>query len=232
MTEDQAIDHRPRVGAERRERMRQRLVESALLVFAERGVGASVIQDVIATAKVSQGTFYNYFRTNDELLFAVSEELNNELLRLIESEVGGYEDPAKRIACGLRLYLHTVRKYPLIAKFVCQAGLHAAGPNNLVYELLPPHIAQGQAAGRFLPFGTETALDVIAGTSLAAVLRISSGEARSDYPENVVAAILRGLGMSDAQSRKLVALPLTPIDVASDSLLERGHARYMAGSAS
>jgi len=31
-----AKDHRPRVAAERRARMRRKLVESALLVFAER----------------------------------------------------------------------------------------------------------------------------------------------------------------------------------------------------
>ena len=65
-----ATDHRPRVAAERRARMRRKLVESALLVFAEKGVDASVIEDVIAAAGVSRGTFYNYFCTNGELLAA------------------------------------------------------------------------------------------------------------------------------------------------------------------
>jgi len=66
-------DHRPRVAAERRARMRRKLVESALLVFAGKGVDASVIEDVIVAAGVSRGTFYNYFRTNAELLAAVNE---------------------------------------------------------------------------------------------------------------------------------------------------------------
>ena len=46
-------DHRPRVAAERRERMRRRLVETAMIVFAEKGVGASVIPDVKALAEVA-----------------------------------------------------------------------------------------------------------------------------------------------------------------------------------
>ena len=79
-----ATDHRPRVAAERRARMRRKLVESALLVFAEKGVDASVIEDVIAAARVSRGTFYNYFRTNAELLVAAIEELGNEVVDLIE----------------------------------------------------------------------------------------------------------------------------------------------------
>lgn len=220
------IDHRPRVAAERRERMRRRLVECAMLVFAEKGVGASVIQDVIAAAKVSQGTFYNYFRTNEELLVAISEELNNELLRMIESEVGGYEDPAKRIACGLRLYLHTTRVYPLVARFVANAGLHAVGPHTLIYEYLPPHIEAGISAGRFQAIPINVALDLIAGTALAAVVRIAAAEYEPNYAEQVVATILRGLGVSAAQSGKLVALPLTPMKPPPSSLLERGNALF------
>ena len=73
-------DHRPRVAAERRARMRRKLVESALFVFAEKGVDASVIEDVIAAAGVSRGTFYNYFRTNAELLAAAINELGNEVV--------------------------------------------------------------------------------------------------------------------------------------------------------
>ena len=49
------------MAAERRARMRRTLVEAALLVFAEKGVDASVIDDVITAAGVSRGTFYKLF---------------------------------------------------------------------------------------------------------------------------------------------------------------------------
>lgn len=39
-------DHRVRVAAERRARMKRRLIESALLVFAEKGFDAADIKDV------------------------------------------------------------------------------------------------------------------------------------------------------------------------------------------
>ncbi|MDO8650927.1 MAG: TetR/AcrR family transcriptional regulator [Undibacterium sp.] len=219
-------DHRPRVAAQRRERMRQRLVESAMLVFAEKGVGASVIPDVVAAAEVSQGTFYNYFRTNEEILVAVSEELNNELLAMIESEVGSYQDPVKRIACGIRLYLHTAKNYPLFARFACSAGLHAMEPNSLIYKNLPPHIAAGVASGQLSAMPVDVALDLIAGAALAAIFRITTGAPEADYPECVVEAILRGLGVARVQSKKMVEIALPRIRPAPDSLLERGHLRY------
>lgn len=221
----QSVDHRTRVAIQRRERTRGRLLESALHVFAENGVNSSAIQQVIAVAKVSQGTFYNYFRTNEELLAAVSELLNNELLGLIEAEVGAYEDPARRIACGVRLYLHTARNYPLFGRFVCSAGLHAAGPSNLIYEFLPPHIEEGQVQGRFCAMPIEVALDLIAGAALTAVFRLTTGDAEFDYPEKVVAAILRGLGLTAAQAGKLATAELPQIAVSEDSLLVRANER-------
>lgn len=214
-------DHRSRVAIERRERTRARLLESALGVFAANGVGASVIQQVIAAAKVSQGTFYNYFRTNEELLAAVSEELNNDLLKLIEGEVGGIADPALRIACGIRLYLHTARAYPLLARFTCSAGLHAAGPNSRIYEYLPPHIEEGIASKRFVAMGTDVAVDLIAGTALTSVFRLSTGEAASDYPEQMVVRILRALGIEETEAKKLCTVPLAPICAPPESLLAR-----------
>ncbi|MBN3785320.1 TetR/AcrR family transcriptional regulator [Burkholderia sp. Ac-20353] len=219
------VDHRTRVAAERRERMRARLIESAMLVFAEKGVGASVIQDVIAAAGVSQGTFYNYFRTNEDLLAAVTQELNDELLRLIEAEVHGYEDPARRIACGVRLFLHTARIYPLLARFICASGLLSAGPGSLIYVYLPVHVEQGLAQGRFRDVTVDVALDVIAGTVLATILRVTNEGAPNVEPEPVVSAILRALGVDHSEAQALVETALVKIAVPADSLLERGHAR-------
>ncbi|MBF5010625.1 TetR/AcrR family transcriptional regulator [Burkholderia pseudomultivorans] len=225
MSEPITIDHRTRVAAQRRERMRARLIESAMLVFAEKGVGASVIQDVIAAATVSQGTFYNYFRTNEELLEAVTQELNDELLRLIEKVVAGYEDPAKRIASGVRMFLHAARTYPLLARFISAAGLHAAGPSSLIYVYLPIHIRQGLATGRFRGVTVELALDVIAGIALTTIQRFADKGEMTEEPEQIVAAILRALGVEADEAQMLVLSELAPIMPPDTSLLVRGNAR-------
>lgn len=220
------IDHRTRVAAEKRERMRRRLVESAMLVFAEKGVDASVIDDVIAAAEVSRGTFYHYFRTNAELLAATSEEIDNELLSAIEDQVGDLENPAQRIAYGMRLYFHTARRYPLLAKFLSRSGFDINSPSNRFYDYLPRHVMQGMDGGQFCKMQEEAALDLIAGTGFVALLRLSSGPTAADYPEQVVAAILRGLGVKEKQIAPLVTIALKPLVMPVDSLLERSHARF------
>ncbi|NVE01257.1 TetR/AcrR family transcriptional regulator [Massilia sp. BJB1822] len=220
-----SVNHRTRVGAVRRERMRSRLVESALQVFSTEGINSSVIQQVISVAEVSQGTFYNYFRTNEDLLAAISEELSNELMQVIEAEVGKYQNPAERIACGLRLYLKAAQEYPLFAKFVAGAALHAAGPNNLIYAYLPPHLEQGQRTGVFAGRAIEVLLDLIAGAALVAVVRLATESANDDYLQQVVISILCGLGLTEPDATQLAQLPLPAIKMAPDSLLERTTAR-------
>lgn len=205
--------------------MRRRLIENAMVVFAEKGVNASVIEDVIATAGVSRGTFYYYFRTNLELQQAVSEELINELLTLIEDVVGKYEDPARRIACGLRLYFHTAMRYPLFANFVSKNGFEVDSPSSRFYEFLPPHLQAAISAGRLAATPLEPALDMMSGTALIAMHRMSIRHARPDYPEQVVSVIMRGLGMDDTETAKLMAQPIPSLRPPQDSLLERSKAR-------
>ena len=103
-------DHRRRVAAEKRVRMRRKLIENALLVFAEKGVDASVIEVVIKAAGVSRGTFYNYFRTNAELQMAATDELGNEIVQQIENETRDNPSPAARVCTGVRLYLRAARR--------------------------------------------------------------------------------------------------------------------------
>lgn len=208
--------------------MQARLVECALAVFAEKGVGASVIQDVIATAEVSQGTFYNYFRTNDELLAAVVQELSNELLEGIEGAVSRYEDPAARIAHGVRLYLYRARDFPLFARFVVSAAFHLASPNNLIYEYLPLHLEAGFASGRFVRIPVEVALDLVSGFALAAIVRLTTGEVGGDYPEQVVLTLLRALGFDEQKARNVAFAPLEPLPVPPISLISRATARLDA----
>jgi AcrR family transcriptional regulator len=85
--------------------MRQRLLESALIVFSEKGPEAPVIDDVIKLAGVSRGSFYNYFKTNDELLEAVAVVIRNDIIRIVDPVLREHTDPVARIALGLRLLL-------------------------------------------------------------------------------------------------------------------------------
>ena len=53
---------------------RSAILEAARRVFLERGYDAVTIRDVIRRTELASGTFYNYFRTKEEVLRALVEE--------------------------------------------------------------------------------------------------------------------------------------------------------------
>ena len=95
-------DHRVRVGAQRRGKTRLRLLQSALVVFAEKGIDATVIDDVIAAAGVSRGTFYNHFSTTSELLLALATAMSDEVLAVVDPVVLSLGDPVVRFSASVR----------------------------------------------------------------------------------------------------------------------------------
>jgi len=224
-------DHRPRVAAERRERMRKRLIESAMIVFAEKGVGASVIPDVVAAAEVSQGSFYNYFRTNEDLLTAVSAELSAEMIQVIEVVVGDIADPVLRVATGMRCYLHLARSHKLLARFLAAGGLRVLNQQSDVFRYLPGDLEEGQQRGAFTTMPLEIVMDVTAGAGLVAITRMANGRTPKDYPEKMVAALLQMLGVAPAQMAAALAPSLPKLSPDPESLLARAQARADAQAA-
>lgn len=215
-------DHRVRVAAVRRERMRMRLIESALHVFAEKGLDATDIKDVIEHAQVSRGSFYNYFQTNEELMAAVLQALGNELLDLVDAVVTSRDDPAERVACGIRMVLHAAWEHELYARFVARVGIEMAIGNSLALQYLPRDIGAGVDAGQFHIVNLMAALVLVLGTTHAAICAISmSDELPEDFPQEVACQVLLGLGMSRAEARKRVGKSIEAVRFPPASLLAR-----------
>jgi AcrR family transcriptional regulator len=218
-------DHRTRVAADRREKMRARLIESAMLVFARRGAEGSVIDEVISVAEVSRGTFYHYFRTNEELLAAVAAEVGNQLLQIVDPVIRELPDPAARVACGIRLALMVARAHPHLAGFMVRVGPPALGAQSLATVYLPRDIQAGLDSGRFAALPPRLAFDLITGPVLAAFHTLQTEKVPEDYPQQMAQAVLLALGVAKAAAAKAATLPLPPLQLTPDSLLVRAQER-------
>lgn len=215
-------DHRPAVAAQRRERMRARLIEAALPVVARKGIAETQIEDIIAAAEVSRGTFYNHFPTVAELLRAAYQQLGNELGARVEADIRHEPDPARRLAQGLLNFMATARTYPLVGRFIVGLGVTGLGEGSLIHTLLPPHLEAGVRAGQFLPMPMDLAVDMIAATVMVALQRESRSEGMD--PAEVVAALLRMLGVGAADVDCLSRLKPQALQMEADSLVARSHA--------
>lgn len=223
-------DHRSRVAAEKRERMRKRLIESALHVFSTKGVEASAIEDVIEAAGVSRGTFYNYYKTNEELLVAVLQATSNEVFGQVEIALADRTDPAERLACALRMVLYFTQRYRHLARFISRVGLGAMMKGSLAMVYMPRDLTAGMGAGRFSITNPLVGIDLVVGTTQAAIFTLSTHESLSPaYPDEVVHHILLGLGMSPAKAKRLSSVPIGKMVLPPDSLLARAESSPLCG---
>jgi len=217
-------DHRTRVAAEKRERMKARLIESALQVFARKGADAAVIEDVIDLAGVSRGTFYNYYSTNEDLMLAVLESVSDDMIVIIDQAIATHSDPATRLASGVRLVLKTCCEHPLLACFFSKIGMSYSQGNSLALRYLKRDLAAGIEAERFSVANTEMGLMLVFGTLFAAIFNISLDRMSTDFVDEICYHLLLALGLPKRSARSLVAIELPSTDFSEGSLLARTQA--------
>lgn len=216
-----SIDHRSRVGAERRERTRSRLVESALRVFTEHGVQAGTIDRVIRTAEVSRGTFYNYFRTDEDLYGAVAAEVGDELIRIVNPLVLPFTDPAARVACGIRLVIGLARGNRVLAEFLVRGGPGALRHGLMIEQVVLRDIALGIDSGAFSVRDTRLALDLLLGPVSQAFHTVLGDDFPEDYAQGLAQGVLQALGVPQSKAARLCAATLDEAVIPADSLFCR-----------
>ncbi|MGZ7443085.1 TetR/AcrR family transcriptional regulator [Paenibacillus sp. TH7-28] len=87
-----------------KEQTRKRLIETTLAQFAQNGFTATRTSDIAKAAKVSHGTVFAHFSTQEALMDAVIEEFGSRVswrLHELAAEGGGLRDVLKAHLTGL-----------------------------------------------------------------------------------------------------------------------------------
>jgi AcrR family transcriptional regulator len=204
-------DHRPRVAAERRERMRSRLLGTALQLVAERGPAAVSIDDIIAAAQVSRGTFYKYFPSPEALVREVAFNLAADLVQLADPVVRRRDDPAERVACGIRLVSRLALHHPAAAGFLVQLGWPDTESDNALLTYVRRDVEEGIKRGRFREMPVSLALNMVSGAVMGAIHCMLKPACTPDFAEMSAAAALRALGLPGRVADSLAFKPLEPM---------------------
>jgi AcrR family transcriptional regulator len=91
--------------AERGEATRTALVKAARELFSARGYAGVGTSEVVKRAGVTRGALYHHFPDKKDLLRAVYEQVEKELVETTAAELAGIEDPVELINAGLRSFL-------------------------------------------------------------------------------------------------------------------------------
>jgi AcrR family transcriptional regulator len=190
------VDHRVRVASERRERMRKRLLDAVMAVYArDPHGGPPLVDDVIAEADASKATYYKYFASVEEAIDALGVMLADEMVQSLIRMYRGPERPFFRMAVAIQLFLLRSVTDSIWGAFVAHTDILAS--DNIVARGLRQH-AESSRADRIMKFDNlDAALTLAAGALLGAMRQIVRRKKRPQqaYVEEVVVMILRGLGV-------------------------------------
>lgn len=215
----QKEDHRIRVAAERRERMRRRLFESTLLLVAEKGPAATSIDDVIQSAEVSRGTFYKYFDTPELLYEELALLLAREMVLMAEPAVLQLKDPAERVAAGMRLVIHLAVANRQVGGFVVRLGWPGGVNLHALEEFVQRDLKDGIAQQRFMDMPLRLGLNIVSMTVFGAIHAMLAPRAPRGFVEQAVASALRALGIKSQEALRISTMELPAPRALEDGLL-------------
>lgn len=107
---------RSEIGRDRRRRTAERIIRGMIDVLSRVPFDAIKTDDFVRAAGVSRGSFYNYFKTRDDVAHGIATLLN----AIIERRIAQVDDPGAstldRVGVGIAAYLETATREPNITR--------------------------------------------------------------------------------------------------------------------
>lgn len=211
-------------GARRKRETREKLLEAAFRLMAERGMDAVAINEITEAADVGFGSFYNHFESKEAIYAVLMDSVFEEFADALDSLVKNIEDPAEAIAICVRHTILRARREPLWGRFLVREGHSVRVLSRGLGVRLLRDIQKGIAKGRFkLPDSLMTFI-AIGGTVLGAIaaeLGLASesatllkqlGLSGADIPERAATVALYNLGLTFDEARRIAARSLPVVD--------------------
>jgi AcrR family transcriptional regulator len=197
----------------KRARTRAQLLDAALRVFARKGQGAASIQEVTAEAGLANGTFYNYFRTHEELVDAACLRLAARFSDDITASSAQVSDPAERVAIGTRRFVLQALRDPVWGAAILRVWSSTPVVHEHTARAVLADLRAGRRRGRFRIGSEAAAVDLVQGAVLAAMRTVLEGRAGERHATVVAALVLRGLGVEATEADDIARRPLPVSDV-------------------
>jgi AcrR family transcriptional regulator len=205
-----APDPTPSRGTRRRARTRAKLTEAASVLISEKGVAGLRIQEITERADVALGSFYNHFKTKDELVEAVVTDTIGVRARGIVASIEQLEDPAEAVSYACRRVVLIAYEDPELAWLFVNLDRADALFETIVLPAALGTMQRGLASGRLEIADTHIALTTLVGGALALMRAILDGRYGPGADAVFAEATLRSLGLDRDQARAIATRQLPP----------------------
>ena len=142
---------------------RQRLLDAAETVFADKGYHGAAVDDIIAASDSSKGGFYFHFPNKESIFLALIDALTPKLEAAVDHAIAGEADPVAQLDAALRVALETFSRHRRLSKILLveAVGLGHGFDEKLMRvrgrfaAMIQRRLDLAVAAGRIAPIDTE-----------------------------------------------------------------------------
>lgn len=148
-----------------KEATRQRIVEAAIEVFAEKGYHDAGVDDIVRRSETSKGAFYFHFPSKEDIFRALVDALAGRITLSVQNAIGGEERGIDKVDAALSAVFSTLARHQKLAKIllVSAVGLGRTTDERFVAQrrrfagLIRVHLDQAVADGSIPAQDTELA---------------------------------------------------------------------------
>ncbi len=146
-----------------KEHTRQRILEAAEQLFAEKGFHGTAMDEIVKTAKISKGGVYFHFPSKEKLFFAMLDRLADTLQHEVEQEISRRRGAVEKVQGALEIVLKNLARQRRLAQIILRQG-YGLGPSferkrleiySRFAQLIKEHLDQAIAEGSIPPLDTE-----------------------------------------------------------------------------
>src|SRR5690625_6040865 len=102
--------------------LRNKIIETALLLFEEKGFHGVSINEIVTTAGTSKGGFYHHFSSKDELLFVIHDIFITYAIENAKRADQAYIKPSERLQAIIKGFVGVFHVYkPHLSVFYQEA---------------------------------------------------------------------------------------------------------------
>jgi len=198
----------------RRLQTRSRLLQAAYEVMSTKGVDAATIQEITDCAQVGFGTFYNYFKSKDEVAACLLDCIIQDMARRNDLATASFKesDPGRVMPVSVRLTLRDAIKDPVWRWWVMRPDLLSDRMRRAFEPFGTRDLRLAIQAGRYslLDSAVETTWGIMVWMMVGGLCDVIAGHYPAEHEQYVVEMITRVAGASSALARELSADPLPP----------------------
>jgi AcrR family transcriptional regulator len=195
---------------------RARITETAMQLFAKHGTSQLTVSELAQEAGVARGTIYNNYPSTDRLFEQIASELSVNLFEKIARISSSVDDPAQRVANGIRYFVKQAHEQPVWGRFILRFAFTTDVLEQVWTGLPSQDLEDGMKTGQFHfdAKQTQSFTSMLAGCTVSAIFFVVEGHKTwREAGANAVEFVLRAVGLDEKVARTYANSELPPLEM-------------------